>query len=140
MKYLLDTCVLSELLKRRPDRAVLAWIAGIPEHDLFLSILTLGELYKGIAKLFPGERREKLAEWVDHDLKPRFEERLLPLDEETIRLWGNITGEAERRGKKWPIMDSLLAATALAHHLVFVTRNAHHVEEIGATVLDPWKS
>lgn len=139
MNYLLDTCVLSELLKRRPERSVTGWISSVPEINLFLSILTLGEIYKGIAKLYPGDKKEKLVEWVEHDLKTRFEGRIVNLNEEIVKTWGDITGEAERRGKKWPVLDSLLASTALANHMVFVTRNIHHVEELGVKVLDPWE-
>jgi predicted nucleic acid-binding protein len=140
MNYLLDTCVLSELLKRRPERSVTEWISSVPEYNLFLSILTLGEIYKGIAKLYPGEKKEKLVEWVEHDLKTRFEGRVVNLNEEILKIWGDITGEAERHGKKWPVLDSLLASTALANQMVFVTRNTHHVEELGVKVLDPWEA
>lgn len=79
-------------------------------------------------------------EWVEHDLKTRFDGRIVNLSEEIVKIWGDITGEAERRGKKWPIWDSLLASTAMANQMVFVTRNVHHAEELGANVLDPWEN
>lgn len=138
MNGLLDTCVISELAKPRPEPRVVRWIEQQDESRLYLSVLTLGELYKGIAKLGPGTRRRKLERWVDTDLQARFAQRIVPLDESVLKAWGNLTGKAELRGRTCSVMDSLLVATALVHQLVLVTRNTRHVEGLGATIFDPW--
>lgn len=139
MNYLLDTCLISELVKPRADRRVLAWLASVPEERLYLSVLTLGELQKGIVKLGEGARARRLREWLDVEVRGRFADRILVADEEVLLCWGEIAGEAERRGKPLPVLDSLLAATASVHHLTFVTRDAGVLSAAGIEVLDPWK-
>lgn len=138
MNSLLDTCVISELAKPRPDPNVLRWIEQQDESRLYLSVLTLGELHKGIAKLDTGIRRRKLEQWVDTDLQARFARRILPLDGAILKVWGNLTGKAEKRGRTGPVIDSLLVATALVHQMILVTRNTQHAEGLGATLFDPW--
>ena len=98
MKYLLDTCVISELVKKEPHPAVLRWMDAGDESRMYLSVLTLGELIKGITKLPDGEKREKLQSWVSNDLALRFGHRLVEIDTEIARAWGTLLGEAERRG------------------------------------------
>ena len=138
MKFLLDTCLISELLKKKPDAAVLRWLDERDEQSLFLSVLTLGELQKGISKLSPGARQDDLQAWIEHDLVERFEGRILDLDLETALIWGKLQGEAELNGEKLPVMDSLIAATAAAHGLVVVTRNIKDIERCRARVFNPW--
>lgn len=138
MNYLLDTCVISELVKADADRRVVDWIESVPEERLHLSVLTLGELEKGIARLDEGDRRRRLEKWLTHDVRMRFEGRIVPLDEEALVLWGRLMGEGERRGRLWPLMDSLMAASAIAGRLTLVTRNVADVQELGATLFDPW--
>ena len=138
MNGLLDTCVISELTKPRPNPSVVRWIEQQDESRLYLSVLTLGELHKGIARLDPGLRRRKLEHWVDDDLQERFAQRILPLDGNVLKAWGHLTGKAEKRGRVCPVIYSLLVATALVHQLVLVTRNTDHVEGLGATLYDPW--
>ena len=140
MNYLLDTCVVSELIKRKAERRVLAWIDTVPEDRLHLSVLTLGELHKGIAKLDAGDRRRRLEKWLSDDVRTRFEGRIVTLDEETLALWGRIMGEGERRGRTWPLMDSLMAASAIARHMTLVTRNLSDVQDMGVTLFDPWEA
>ncbi len=140
MNYLLDTCVVSELIKHKAERRVLAWIDTVPEDRLRLSVLTLGELYKGIARLDAGDRRRRLEKWLSDDVRKRFEGRIVTLDEEALALWGRIMGEGERRGRTWPIMDSLMAASAIAGHMTLVTRNLADVQDMGATLFDPWQA
>ena len=139
MNYLLDTCVVSELIKRKAEHRVLAWIDSVPEDRLHLSVLTLGELHKGIAKLDAGDRRRRLEKWLSDDVRTRFEGRIVTLDEETLALWGRIMGEGERRGRTWPLMDSLMAASAIAGHMTLATRNLADVQDMGVTVFDPWR-
>lgn len=140
MRYLLDTCLLSELAKARPNRKVLAWLESQDEETLYLSVLTLGEIQKGIAKLANGKRRDTIQRWLDQDLRPRFSERTLPIDEEVAQTWGSIQGEAERQGRPIPTIDGLLGATALVHNLTVVTRNEHDIRPTGARVLNPWEA
>ena len=138
MKFLLDTCLISELVKKKPNAAVLKWLDERDEHSLFLSVLTLGELQKGISRLSTGVRKDDLQTWIEHDLIERFEGRILDLDLDTALIWGKLQGEAELKGEKLPVMDSLIAATAIAHGLVVVTRNVKDMELCRARVFNPW--
>jgi hypothetical protein len=107
---------------------------------LFLSVITLGELQKGIAKLTDGRRRAKLEAWVEHDLVDRFEGRVLLVDLAVASRWGALSGQAEARGAPVPVIDSLIAATAMTLALTVVTRNVKDFEACGAACLDPWES
>jgi len=140
VNYLLDTCIISELIKHKAERRVLAWLESVPEDRLYLSVLTLGELHKGIARLDAGERRRRLEKWLSDEVQTRFEGRILTLDEEALALWGRIMGEGERRGRTWPIMDSLMAASAIAGNMTLVTRNLTDVQDLGVTLFDPWQA
>jgi len=140
VNYLLDTCVISELIKHKAERRVLAWIDSVPEDRLHLSVLTLGELHKGIARLATGDRRRRLEKWLSDDVRTRFEDRIVTLDEEALALCGRIMGEGERRGRTWPVMDSLMAASAIAGRMTLVTRNLADVQDMGVTLFDPWQT
>lgn len=139
MNYLLDTCILSEMIKPKAEKKVLDWILSVPEERFYLSVLTLGELQKGIVKLGTGERKNKLIRWLDEDVRQRFEGRILPLDEETLLEWGNLAGDAERSGKPLPLVDSLLVASAQVNHLTIVTRNVNDMQGLGVEILNPWE-
>ncbi len=139
MKYLLDTCLVSELVKKEPNPAVVSWLDEQDEQKLFLSVLNLGELQKGISKLLDGTKKDELQAWVALDLVERFTGRVLDLDLETALCWGRLQGEAEQAGEKLPVMDSLIAATASAHGLVVVTRNVKDIERCGVRVCNPWE-
>jgi len=138
MRYLLDTNVISELLKKEPDRRVLGWIEEQEEEALFLSVITFGELQKGVSKLSDQTRAGRLQTWVDQDLAARFEGRILSLDLDVLLTWGRIQGNSEKDGNPLPVMDSLIAATALAHHLTVATRNVKDMERCQAPVHNPW--
>ena len=140
MKYLLDTCLISELVKKEPNPAVVSWLDEEDEQKLFLSVLNLGELQKGISKLPDNAKREELQAWVALDLVERFAGRMLDIDLATALSWGRLQGEAEQAGEKLPVMDSLIAATAVAHGLVVVTRNVRDMERCGVKVCNPWES
>jgi toxin FitB len=140
VNYLLDTCLISEGTLPRPNRRVSAWQAAMPQERMFLSVLTLGEIQKGICRLGDATRANRLKQWLDVDVRKRFAGRVLPLDEETLLAWGDLTGAAEKRGKPLPVTDGLLAATALVHHLTFVTRDALDLSTTGIEILDPWKA
>jgi toxin FitB len=135
MSYLLDTNVLSELRRRAPHPGVAAWFAQRPAGTLYLSVLTLGEIRKGIESLNDPARRRPLLDWLETDLPAFFTGRILPIDAAVADRWGHLTARA---GRPLPAIDSLLAATALHHGLTLVTRNVRDVEGLGAEVLDPW--
>lgn len=138
MSFLLDTAVVSELVGKNPSGAVLKWIDGQDEASLYLSVLTIGEIEKGVARLPASMRRNRLQSWVRRDLVERFGGRLLPIDTRTAARWGAIAGESERRGKPLPVIDCLIAATALVHGLAVATRNVGDFERCGATCVNPW--
>jgi predicted nucleic acid-binding protein len=135
VSYLLDTNVVSELARARPDPRVLAWFAGVADDALYLSVLTLGELRSGVESMPRGARRERLRNWLEHDVPGWFDDRLLPVDAAIADRWGRLTAGASRT---LPAIDSLLAATALQHDLRVVTRNASDFELPGLEVVDPW--
>ena len=139
MKFLLDTCLISELVKKEPNPAVVAWLDEQDEQKLFLSVLNLGELQKGISKLPDGAKKDELQAWVSLDLVERFTGRILEIDLETSLYWGKLQGESERAGEKLPVMDSLIAAIAAAHGLIVVTRNIRDIERCGVRVCNPWE-
>ncbi len=139
MNYLLDTNIISELVKKEPNPGVVRWVDERDESTLFLSVLTFGELQKGISKLNDKVRSERLQAWVDQELRYRFQDRTFPIDQEVATTWGIIQGTNEKQGIKLPVMDSLIAATAVAHNLIVVTRNIHDIERCQAAVLNPWE-
>jgi predicted nucleic acid-binding protein len=136
--FLLDTDVLSELVRPRPDSNVLRWIDAADESILFLSVLTLGEIRDGIARLHAGPRRTRLESWLQVDLRARFQGRILPIGEAIADRWGALSATAARKGKPVPVIDALLAATALHHNLTLVTRNTPHVAATGVALVNPW--
>jgi predicted nucleic acid-binding protein len=138
VKYLLDTCLISELVKKAPNSAVVSWLDEQDEQSLFLSVLTIGGLQKGISKLPDGARKDELQAWTEHDLALRFMGRIIDIDLETVLIWGRLQGEFERKGESLPVMDSLIAATAKAHGLVVVTRNVKDIERCQVRVCNPW--
>lgn len=140
MKYLLDTCLLSELVKKEPSPVVLSWLGEQEEQGLYLSVLTLGELQKGISRLADSVRKDELQAWVEHDLVERFSGRIIAIDLETALIWGKLQGESEQQGEKLPVMDALIAATAAAHGLTVVTRNVRDMERCRVRVCNPWVS
>ncbi|MHB1326035.1 MAG: PIN domain-containing protein [Thermoleophilia bacterium] len=137
MSYLLDTNVISESVRRTPDKAVIAWLKGIPGEALYVSVLTLGEVRKGIEGLKDHQRREKLRVWLEHDLPDWFEDRVLTIDTPVADRWGRLLASA---GRPLPTIDSLLAVTALHHELRLVTRNTKDFEFPGLEVINPWET
>ncbi len=138
MKYLLDTCFLSEFVKKNPPRTVVDWGATQNEDDLHVSVLTLGEIQKGVSSLPVSRRRAELQRWLDYDLQERFHDRTLAVTAQVARRWGKIQGEARLRGRSLPVVDSLLAATALEHDLTLVTNNVDDMRDTGVRLCNPW--
>jgi tRNA(fMet)-specific endonuclease VapC len=139
MSYLLDTNVISELVARRPTQRVLDWIDVLNPHDVYLSVITIGELAKGIEKLAASGRKDILLAWLDSDLILRFSGRILPIDTVTMRTWASLTARLERGGRPLPVIDSLIAALALQHGLTLATRNIADFRDTGVALVDPWQ-
>lgn len=136
--FLLDTNVISELVKAKPEARVTNWIDATDETLLYLSVLTLGEIRKGIASLPHSARRAALEAWLDHDLMLRFSDRILPIDQQVADRWGRMAGSAAARKSPLPVIDGLFAATAQQHDLIFVTRNTRDIAATGVQAFDPW--
>jgi predicted nucleic acid-binding protein len=139
MRFLLDTNVLSEPARKTPDPSVMDWFASVAPLDASISVLTLGEIGKGLSLMAPGPRKESLREWLERDLPFRFKGRVHPVDASVAFHWGELEAEARRVGRPLPVVDGLLLATARAHALTFVTRNVRDCGDRGVPVLDPWR-
>ena len=135
MSYLLDTNVVSELVRAKPNNEVVKWFEIVPDEALHLSVLSLGEIRKGVEKLTASRRRERLRVWLEQDLVEWFGPRLLPVDHAVADRWGILLARIER---PVPAIDSLLAATALHHGLRLVTRNIEDFQVTGLEVINPW--
>lgn len=138
MSYLLDTCVISELVGPQPDLAVVQWVDSVQEEELFLSAITIGEIKKGIAKLTDSKRKRRLVGWLRDDLLARFRDRILPIDVAVMLVWGQLAADLEKRGRPMPAIDSLIAATCLGGGLSLVTRNESDFAYSGVDVINPW--
>jgi toxin FitB len=138
--FLLDTNVVSEAIRPEPDVKVAAWIESAPESLLHLSVLTLGEIRKAIEALPNSARRVQLETWCDRDLIARFQGRILSTDLEVVQHWGRLAGRAVRQGAAMPVIDGLLAATAVYHNLTLVTRDTRHLEGAGISFFNPWEA
>ena len=138
MNYLLDTCVLSELIKKNPSPKVVKWVANAEETHLFINVLTIGEIHKGIEKLPESKKKEKLHKWVNYDLKERFKNRIIDFDLQTATVWGKIQAQSELSGKGMPAIDGQIVATGISYDLTVVTRNIKDMEISGASLLNPW--
>jgi len=136
--FLLDTNCISEALRVKPDPNVGNWMQVVDQALLYLSVLTLGEIRKGLAQLAQGKRRAQLETWLEIELQARFAGRILPIDAATADRWGLLAAEAKRMGKPLSIVDGLLAATALHHNLTMVTRNVSDFKGFSIPVLNPW--
>jgi predicted nucleic acid-binding protein len=136
--FLLDTNVISELVRRRPEPRVTAWIESTDEMLLHLSVLSLGEIRKGIVSLRDHSRRVSLGAWLDSELVMRFSNRILPIDEAVADRWGRLSAQGEAAKSPVPVIDGLLAATALQYNLTLVTRNVKDVVATGVPLFNPW--
>lgn len=138
MRVLLDTCVVSELRRRNGNPAVREAVMAIPDNDLYLSVLTIGEIAKGVALLPSGEKRRALESWIQ-ELQTVFADRLLPVDATVSTIWGEITARAGQQGVVVPAVDGLIAATALRHGLHLMTRNVADFAATGVLLINPWQ-
>ena len=138
MKYLLDTCVISEVIKPRADKNVISWMQKQDEESLYLSVLTFGEIEKGIEKSSDESRKRKLKLWVEEDLKKRFEGRIISINLDVSAKWGAIQGASELLGKSMSAIDGLIAVSGLVHNCIVVTRNISDMEQSTVELLNPW--
>lgn len=139
MNFLLDTNVVSEWARPRPEPRLVAWLADVDEDRVFLSVITLAELQRGIESLPVGAKRDRLLAWLDEDLLERFESRMIDVTPGVARDWGAVCVLAHRAGKHIGAMDAFLAATARVQGLTLVTRNDADYRAVGVELLNPWK-
>lgn len=137
--FLLDTNCISELVRSRPEPRVLEWMEAADESLLYLSVLTLGEIRKGVAGVSQGKRRTHLETWLELDLQARFSGRILSIDAPIADRWGLLAAEAKRKGKTLSAVDGLLAATAHHHNLTIVSRNVGDFTNTHVPILNPWE-
>jgi len=139
MNLLLDTCVISELVAKQPNPHIVDWIDSVDEDRLFLSVLTLGEIEKGIERLTDSRRKGALMEWLEGALLVRFQDRIVPVDIPVALAWGQLTADLEKQGRRMPAIDSLIAATCLHRDLHLVTRDENDFAYSGVTLINPWE-
>ncbi len=145
MSYLLDTCIISKLkrLNKYPDKKLEKWFSKHPEAAYLISVLTIGEIQAGISKLkatnsVQNHQKMLLEDWLYGELIPRFEGRILPVDQQVSLIWGKLIGESRIKGSPLPAVDTLIAATAIAHQLILVTENTRDFLDSGAILFNPW--
>lgn len=138
--YLVDTNIPSELTRIAPDLRVESFLQGVDRQSVFVSVMTVGEICKGIATLPPGKRRAALQHWLDVDVRSWFAGRILPVDEAVAERWGNLAATSKQQGFGLAVIDGIIAATALHHGLTLVTRNTKDFANLGVTMIDPWKT
>ncbi|MFZ0636051.1 MAG: type II toxin-antitoxin system VapC family toxin [Candidatus Acidiferrales bacterium] len=138
MNYLLDTNVVSEWLKPRPDANVVKWLAETDEDGVYLSVITFAEIRQGVEEMSAGRRREALKSWLQDELPERFEGRILGVGLVVAEAWGILMARSSQMGMNLSAMDALFAATARAHELILITRNTRHFERLGIGLVNPW--
>jgi toxin FitB len=140
LNILLDTNVLSEVRRLAPDARVLAWLHGLDEDRVFVSVASIAEIRRGVALMNRGRRRTALSDWLAHDLPARFAGRVLPIDFATAERWGELMAESKQKGVALSVMDAFFAATALVRGLTLATRNIRDFAFFGVALLIPWES
>lgn len=138
MNVVLDTCVVSEIVAREPEAQVLGWLDALDPRTVYLSAITIGEIQRGISRLPASRRRTTLERWLYDDLVPRFDGQILAIDTAVMRTWGIVVAQAEASGRSLPVMDSLIAATAITHRCRLATRNGADFDVTGVSLVDPW--
>lgn len=137
MKYLLDTCVVSEVIKPYPEKRVTDWLKSVPSERLFLSVLTIGEIRKGLAMIPDSKRKAKLSEWLN-SMIDGYQDRILPVDQAVAGNWGETQGQCELEGLPLATIDGLIGSTAKIHNLRLVTRNVSDFENCRTIIFNPW--
>jgi len=139
MNYLLDTCLLSEFTRKAPEPNVVRWMDSVEEEQLYLSVISIGEIQQVIDRLPSSRRKNDLSIWLNNGLINRFGSRTISLDISTMLLWGSLTAKMESSGKPLLVMDALLVASALQYNLVIATRNVADFLPCGVRVINPWE-
>ena len=140
MSFLIDTCCIFELTKKHPDRNVMSWFSSHDETEMYVSVITFGELLKGVEKLTVSKKKAELKHWINNDLKQRFSNRILDISMTEVKKWGEILAECENKGAPIPAIDAFIAATAQVHDLAVVTRNIKDMQPSGILTVNPWES
>jgi predicted nucleic acid-binding protein len=138
VNFLLDTNLVSEWTKPHPNPGVVSWLADADEDRVFISVVTIAELRRGVERLAIGRRRKRLNEWIEGELLFRFDGRILPIDAATADAWGRIVAHREGLGRPIGAIDAFIAATAQVHKLTLATRNQTDFEASVAAVVNPW--
>lgn len=138
MSYLLDTNVISELVKQTPNPIVLNWMDSIDNEKFYISVITLGEIRKGVAVIQNPERLEKISHWLEIELPAYFEERILNIDAKVADSWGRL--QSKNKGYILPAIDGLIAATAYVHNLTLITRNTKDFINASIALINPWEN
>jgi tRNA(fMet)-specific endonuclease VapC len=138
MKYLLDTCVISELVSKQPNSRVVEFVDSLDPDHVYLSMITIGEITKGIEKFPKSKRKQELHIWLKEDLLARFSGKIIPIENEVITEWGRLTARLELAGTPIPAIDSLIAATALTYSLALITRNVSDFDGSSVEIINPW--
>ena len=138
MKYLIDTCVISELMKSQPNVDVINFLQSIDESKIYISSMTIGELHKGIQKLPESKRRSELLLWID-SVEEEFEDKILGFNKEVSIIWGQLMAQLENRGYRMSAFDSIICATSLYNNCCLITRNVKDFEKSGIEIINPWE-
>ena len=138
MNFLLDTCILTEFARQKPDAKVIRWIDSVGPEKLNVSVITIGEIQRGVERLPDSNRKDELLKWVCNGLVERLKDHIVPLDTMTLMLWGSLTGWKDTEGKPMGILESLIAASALRNNMTIVTRYIEVYHRTGVPVVNPW--
>lgn len=138
MPFLLDTNIVSETVRPKPEPKVLGWLERQNPSELFLAAMTIGELMRGARKVKDEQRRQTFEKWIDEDLSQQFEGRILSFDDRAARTWGRLMGDGDRNGLTPPAADAQIAAVALDHDLILVTRNVKDFKRFALDISNPW--
>ncbi len=138
MKYILDTNIISEFISRTPNQKVIDYILTLNENDIYLSVITIGEIKAGVEKLADGQKKDKLLYWLEHDLLVRFENRIIDIDTEIMLQWAIVNTKLKQLGKPLPIMDSLIGATSQVKDMVLLTRNEKDFKNLDIRMVNPF--
>ena len=138
MNYVLDTNVISELMARKPNPKVVAWLDSLDPATLCLTVITIGELRKGVEKLPASKRKDDVRNWLETDLLLRFQGKILDITTDVMLVWGELTGRLENEGKPLSAIDSLIAAIVLQQNYSLVTRNDSYFQHTGVKIINPW--
>ena len=140
MRYLLDTNVISEWTKPRPDPAVVAWLDKADEETLYLSVLAFAEIRLGIELLPEGRKRARIRAWLDDELAARFDGRIIGIERAIAETWAEVVARGRARGATPPILNGFLTATALVHQMTLVTRNERDLAVLDVPIVNPWRA